>query len=204
MEVFHLWPCVHAWTVSFVDTDKCLVYRQLDTVFHAIAECRHHQLISDRNSGSFAPVPYKGSRCSIFEIPLVRGLYYSSGICYWISVPIGKYVKMSFKVPTTDPSLHYWSQSLIMHAQNGPLRSYSHAFTVFDRSLKYCQRVGAPQPVHLGSLVPLPPPSKAERRAQRKNAVVSVVMPRRSGDKAKGFHVVYSHGLSKKRVLRLH
>ena len=85
--------------------------------------------------------------------------------------------------------LHYWPQSLIIHAQNELLHSHLHVFTVFDRSLKY---LVPPQAVRLGSLVPLPTPSKAEPRAERKKADVS------ADRKQKGFDVVYSNGSSKK------
>ena len=80
MEVFHLQLCVRGRMVSFVHADKCPICGQVGTVFHAIVECKHRQLISDLITGSFALVPYKGSRCSIFETPLVCRLNYSLGV----------------------------------------------------------------------------------------------------------------------------
>ena len=32
------------------------------------------------------PVPHKGEKCLISQVPLVRRLNYASGVCYWLGV----------------------------------------------------------------------------------------------------------------------
>ena len=111
MEVFHLQLRVRARMVSFVHTDNCPICGQVETFFHAIAECKHHQLISEHITRSCPPMPYKGFGWSIFKIPLVCRLNYSSGLCRWMGVyshwKMRNYVKMSSKVAVVDLFLQY-------------------------------------------------------------------------------------------------
>ena len=82
MEVFHCKLRVNSRMVTLTESEKCPVCGRVETVDRAFCGCKFHLLLFRLIEGIFSPVPYKGDKCLISQVPLVRRLNYALGICY--------------------------------------------------------------------------------------------------------------------------
>ena len=71
MEVFHYKLRVHSRMVTMTESDRCPVCGQVETVEHAFCGCQFHQLLFRLVKRIFSPVPYKGEKGLISQVPLV-------------------------------------------------------------------------------------------------------------------------------------
>ena len=201
MEVFHYKLCSESCMVAMTESDTRPVWGQFKIVEHAFCGGRFHRLSFRLVERIFSSIPYKGEKCLISHIPLVRRLNYACGICCWLGVfshwQMRNFLKMSGTVATKGMFLSYWTGLLKWHSREGPLKLSSLMFLSLVNSSEYFSPFCSPRPVSVRGYPSAPFLSKCDRRLQRQRGAISVVMLRIHQRVQEGFVVFYKDWSSK-------